>query len=59
MLETGDTPDGDSVGGGMAKVVKETAQLSSDDRDAIATYVKSLPPVEGPSKPRKAKEGGE
>jgi len=44
MLETGDTPDGDSVGGGMAKVVKNTAQLSPEDRAAIAAYVKSLPP---------------
>ena len=53
MLETGDTPDGDSVGGGMAQVVKNTAQLSSEDRAAIATYVKSLPPVEGPTPPPK------
>jgi mono/diheme cytochrome c family protein len=55
MLETGDTPDGDSVGGSMAKVVKNTAQLTSADRDAIATYIKSLPPVEGPPKPPKKK----
>ncbi len=55
MLETGDTPDGDSVGGGMAQVVKNTAQLSAEDRAAIATYVKSLPPVEGPPKPPKKK----
>jgi mono/diheme cytochrome c family protein len=53
MLETGDTPDGDSVGGGMAQVVKNTAQLAAEDRAAIATYVKSLPPVEGPPKPPK------
>ena len=53
MLETGDTPDGDSVGGGMAQVVKNTAQLSPADRTAIATYVKSLPPVEGPTPPPK------
>ena len=55
MLETGDTPDGDSVGGSMTKVVKNTAQLSAADRDAIATYVKSLPPVDGPPKPPKKK----
>jgi mono/diheme cytochrome c family protein len=55
MLETGDTPDGDSVGGGMARVVKNTAQLGADDRAAIAAYVKSLPPVEGPPKPPKRK----
>jgi mono/diheme cytochrome c family protein len=55
MLATGDTPDGDSVGGGMTKVVKNTAQLSAADRDAIATYIKSLPPVEGPPRPPKKK----
>jgi mono/diheme cytochrome c family protein len=55
MLETGDTPDGDSVGGGMAQVVKNTAQLRPEDRAAIATYVKSLPPVDGPKPPPKKK----
>jgi mono/diheme cytochrome c family protein len=55
MLETGDTPDGDSVGGGMAQVVKNTAQLRPEDRAAIAAYVKSLPAVEGPPKPPKKK----
>jgi len=53
MLETGDTPDGDSVGGGMAQVVKNTAQLKPEDRAAIAAYVKSLPAVEGPKPPPK------
>jgi len=53
MLETGDTPDGDSVGGGMAQVVKNTAHLAPEDRAAIATYVKSLPPVRGPTPPPK------
>lgn len=48
LLETGDTPDGDSVGGNMGKVVGNTRQLSAQDRDAMATYIKSLPPVEGP-----------
>jgi mono/diheme cytochrome c family protein len=55
MLETGDTPDGDSVGGGMVAVVKNTAQLSPADRTAISTYVKSLRPVEGPTPPPKKK----
>ena len=59
MLETGDTPDGDSVGGSMAKVVKNIAQLAPADRDAIATYIKSLPPVEGPPKPPKKKQKSE
>jgi cytochrome c553 len=46
-------PDGDSAGGAMARVVKNTSQLSAQDRDAIAEYIKSLPPVEGPPKPPK------
>jgi mono/diheme cytochrome c family protein len=53
LLETGNTPDGDSVGGAMAPVVRNTSQLSPDDRAAMAVYVKSLPPVEGPKKPAK------
>ncbi|HEY1543706.1 MAG TPA: cytochrome c [Xanthobacteraceae bacterium] len=56
MLDTGDTPDGDSVGGGMTEVVKNTAQLSPADRDAIAAYIKSLPPVAGPTPPKKKGE---
>jgi mono/diheme cytochrome c family protein len=51
LLETGDTPDGDSVGGQMTAVVRNTSQLSAGERAAIATYVKSLPPVEGPKRP--------
>jgi mono/diheme cytochrome c family protein len=55
MLETGDTPDGDSVGGSMAQVVKNTAQLKPEDRAAISAYVKSLPAIEGPKPPPKKK----
>jgi len=50
MLETGMTPD-DKVSGVMAEVVRNTAQLSAEDRAAMATYIKSLPPVEGPKPP--------
>jgi mono/diheme cytochrome c family protein len=53
ILETGNTPDGDSVGGAMAAVVRNTSQLSAEDRAAMAAYIKSLPPVEGPKKPEK------
>ena len=53
LLETGDMPDGDSIGGEMGKVVANTKQLSAADRKAIATYIKSLPPVEGPKQPAK------
>jgi hypothetical protein len=35
----------------MGKVVGNTSRLSAEDRAAIATYVKSLPPVEGPKHP--------
>ncbi len=55
FLETGTLPDGDSVGGSMVNVIRNTSQLSDDDRMAIATYVKSLPAVEGPPKPARAK----
>jgi mono/diheme cytochrome c family protein len=51
MLETGDLPDGDRIGGAMVKVVRNTAQLSAADRAAIAAYVKSLPAVDGPTPP--------
>ena len=57
FLETGQTPDGDSAGGAMTRVIKNTSQLSDQDRTAIAEYVKSLPPVEGPPRPKKKTEG--
>jgi mono/diheme cytochrome c family protein len=53
FLESGQTPDGDSVGGSMVRVIRNTSQLSADDRAAMASYLKSLPPVEGPPKPPK------
>jgi mono/diheme cytochrome c family protein len=57
FLETGQMPDGDSAGGAMARVIKNTAQLSPEDRAAIAEYLKSLPPVDGPPRPRKTAKG--
>ena len=56
FLETGMTPDGDTAGGPMARVVKNTSQLSTEDRQAIAEYVKSLPPVQGPPRPKRKSE---
>ena len=53
LLETGQTLDGDTVGGSMAEVVRHTEQLAADDRTAIAAYIKSLPPVEGPKPTKK------
>jgi mono/diheme cytochrome c family protein len=45
-LETGFTPDFDSVGGSMAHVVRNTARLTPEDRLAIAAYLKAVPAVE-------------
>ena len=53
FLEDGSTPDGDSAGGAMVRVIKNTSQLTAEDRAAIAEYLKSLPPVEGPKRPAK------
>jgi mono/diheme cytochrome c family protein len=54
VLTTGDTPE-ESVGGSMVAVVRNTSELSKDDRAAMAVYIKSLPPVEGPKPPPEAK----
>jgi len=51
VLETGDLPDGDSVGGRMRAVVRNTSELAPQDRAAMAAYVKSLPPVQGTKHP--------
>ncbi|MBO4227013.1 cytochrome c [Bradyrhizobium neotropicale] len=53
FLKTGELPEGDSASGLMARVIKNTSQLSDDDRAAMADYLKSLPPVEGPTPPPK------
>jgi len=52
-LETGMTLDADRVGGNMVEVVRNTSQLTAEDRRAIATYIKSLPAVEGRAPPKK------
>jgi len=50
-LTTGMTPDADFVGGSMVEVVRNTSQLSEADREAMATYIKSLPAAgSGPGK---------
>jgi len=54
FLETGELPDGDTASGSMARVIRNTSQLSADDRAAMAVYLKSLPAVEGPPRPKKA-----
>jgi mono/diheme cytochrome c family protein len=42
-LETGFTPDFDSAGGHMADVIRNTARLPAEDRQAIAAYLTALP----------------
>lgn len=53
FLKTGELPDGDSVGGAMTRVIKNTSQLSDADLAAMAEYLKSLPPVDGPTPPKR------
>ncbi len=48
-LQTGILPDGDVLGGAMAEEIKDaTSHLTPDDRAAIAEYLMSLPPLQGP-----------
>lgn len=42
-LETGFTPEFDSVGGSMVEVQKNMAELAPQDRAAIAAYLKAVP----------------
>jgi mono/diheme cytochrome c family protein len=44
FLETGFTPDFDTVGGAMVAVQKNMAELPAADREAIAAYLKAVPP---------------
>jgi mono/diheme cytochrome c family protein len=58
FLKSGQMPDGDSAGGSMVRVIRNTSQLPETDQAAIADYVKSLPPVEGPPRPKKVEKTG-
>jgi mono/diheme cytochrome c family protein len=44
-LTSGFTPAGDVLGDGMTAVVRNLAELPDSDRQAIAVYLKSLPPL--------------
>lgn len=44
-LESGLTPDYDTVGGSMVKVQENMARLTDNDRAAIAAYLKAIPPL--------------
>jgi mono/diheme cytochrome c family protein len=53
FLSDGMTPDGDFVGGAMSEVIRNTSLLGKEDREAIAAYIVSLPPRQGPRPPKK------
>lgn len=42
-LESGFTPDFDSMGGAMTDVIANTSRLTASDREAIAAYLKAIP----------------
>ena len=54
-LGDGMNPAGDYAGGVMAEVIRNTSLLSAADRAAIADYIYSLPPRQGPKPPPKEK----
>jgi mono/diheme cytochrome c family protein len=45
-LESGFTPDFDTVGGTMVAVQENMAELTANDRKAIAAYLRALPAIE-------------
>lgn len=45
-LESGFTPDFDTVGGTMVAVQENLAKLTADDRRAIAAYLKTIPAID-------------
>lgn len=48
-LESGFTPDFDSVGGSMTAVQESWAKLPAADREAVAAYLKSIPSSAAPA----------
>jgi mono/diheme cytochrome c family protein len=53
FLLTGLTPDGASVSGNMAEVIRNISKLSPEDRHAMATYLVALPPRPGAKPPKR------
>lgn len=51
LLEFGDKPSGKPILGSMVPVIRNTEQLPPEDRLAMAVYLKSLAPIEGPKRP--------
>jgi mono/diheme cytochrome c family protein len=55
FLESGMDPSGDYAGDVMAEVIRNISLLDTGDRAAIAAYIVSLPPRQGPKPPPKKK----
>ena len=51
FFETGFLPDFDSVGGSMVEVQENLAMLAGEDREAIAAYLKAVPPQDHAARP--------
>jgi mono/diheme cytochrome c family protein len=50
FLRTGLMPNGDVVGSLMGEVIeRDTSKMTDTDRDAVATYLQSLPPIANPA----------
>jgi len=49
LLETGFTPSFDAIGGDMVPVQRNLAKLTAADRSAIASFLKTLPPINNPT----------
>jgi len=54
-LSDGMDPTGDYAGGAMAEVIRNTSLISPVARAALAAYLASLPPRQGPKPPGKRK----
>jgi mono/diheme cytochrome c family protein len=57
FLGDGMNPVGDFAGGAMTDVIRNTSLLGPEDRAAIANYIASLPPRQGPTPPPKKNPG--
>jgi len=53
FLNDGINPAGDYAGGAMVETIRNTSKLDDADRAAIAAYLMSLPPRQGPKPPPK------
>jgi len=50
LLRSGMLPNGDAVGSVMGEVVdRGTSKMTDADREAVATYLESLPPISNPA----------